>query len=810
VLLSGEPGIGKSRLIVALEERLGDGPHTRIRLACSPQGQDTPLDPILRQFERAAGFAAGDDPEAKRRKLDGLLSPTGCSELDVALVADLLSIPGAPPIEASTLPPHRRRELTFAAVLRHLAGLARQSPTLLIVEDVHWADPTTRELLDSQIEAIEGLPLLLVMSARPEYQPEWVNHSQVAVQVLGRLHRRHAASMIGEISAVSREQTLPEDVTARIITRADGMPLFIEELTKTVLETGAFAAFQAAPATEPLSVDVVPSSLQASLMARLDRLDAGKEVAQIGSIAGRTFTYELLRQLSRLPVKRLTDGLARLVQAGLATARGEPPDAAYTFKHVLLQDAAYASLPLSRRSALHLRLAEILEGAADAGANTEPELIAWHFGEAGAAERSIDFYLRAAERAQARFALVERVNHLRNGLNQLDSIAPSPDRLRRELELRMALGQALIDQEGSGNEEVRTTFERARELCVELQDTERLLVVLDGLVLNYHFAHSESEKMLSYANELLAGAGATGDDRTLLWAMRMRASANLLRGHFDAARDDMEAVIAAYDQLPDDSRDQRMVRDPRVSTSMNLGICLTLLGYPQSGLTMSRQGLGHAELLNHPVRLMSALRRACTQGIMQRDTASVLEFSQRLLTLNVEYETFVYAREGQICQGWATLRTERDKALVERVLAALEQLDAAKHWVALPFFMMSIGEILGDQGDEAGAVALIERAAELVERSGERWCEAEIIRLQARFIARDPDEATALLEKSLAVARRQNAKFWELRSAASLAELRRRHGETGAAEKILAPVYAWFSEGFEMTDLSEARTLLEA
>jgi class 3 adenylate cyclase len=805
VLLSGEPGIGKSRLIAALEQSLSNAPPERLRFVCSPHYQDAPLHPIIRQFERSARFQNDDPPVAKRDKLRRLLG-RGARDADIALLGDLLSIPGAAEDLPRTLTPRHQKEMTFAAILRYLAAFARRTPLLAVLEDIHWADPTTRELLDAQIEAVERLPMLLIITTRPEPPPSWATHPVVTVQMLGGLHHRQAASLINEVTG---DQALPPDVVERIITHADGVPLFIEELTKTVVEKGLLRkdGERLLPA-EPLSVDVVPTSLQASLMARLDRLAAGKEVAQVGSVIGRDFSFEMLLAVSAVPAKRLEDALGQLVETGLATARGQPPEASYSFKHALVQDAAYASMLRDRRRELHLRLGETLEKNSANGATTDPQLIAWHFSEAGAPDRSIDYYLKAAERATGRFALNEMVSHLRKGLRQHEFLPESPSRLRRELDLQVALGRALIDHQGSGSEEVRAAFERAREICLELEDTRQLLVVFDGLVLNYHFTHSDSEKMLGYAEELFEVGRRTGNALALLWARRCRSAANWLQGRFEQARHDMQLVINMYESRQDGFEDRWMARDPKVSTYTALGICLTALGYPDASATMTLEGVRHAESRNHVVSLILGLRRACVRGMMLRDTHGVLDLSDRLLVLNTEHETFVGVRESAIFHGWAQLHGRRDPALLKRVQTSLEQLDASKHWVLLPFFMTSVAEVMGENRDHAGAAALLDRAAELVSLTGEQWCEAEILRLKARFGARDPDAAVALLQASLAKAREQGAKIWELRTATTLAEVLRAQGNLAAAREVLAPVYAWFTEGFNAPDLVAARALL--
>jgi class 3 adenylate cyclase len=807
VLLSGEPGIGKSRLVAELEQRLTSTQYVRVRILCSPHYQDTPLHPIIRHLERAAGFQGEDAPIAKRDKLRHLLAHGASTDTEIALLAELLAIPGAVDDLPRTLTPRQRRETTQAAILRYFAGLARRGPLLVAVEDIHWADATTRELLDVQIETVEQSPILMIITTRPELQSSWATQPQVTVRLLAGLHRRHATILVKEVTG---ERTLPREVVERIIAHADGIPLFIEELTKTVLENGLLRQHseRQAPVGLP-TIDVIPTSLQTSLLARLDRLADSKEVALVGSVIGRDFSFEMLRALSELPAKRLEDGLAQLVQTGLATVRGQPPFSTYIFKHALVQDAAYASLLRDRRRALHLRLAETLEHGTISGATVEPQLLAWHFGEAGVPDKSIDYYMKAAESATGRLALGEMVSHLRKGLRQLEYLPQSSAKLRRELDLQVALGHALIDHCGSGSEEVRAVFERARELCLELGDTKRLVVIFDGLVLNHHFTHSETTKMLRYTTELFEVAGTTGNPLALLWARRARSSANLLQGRFEEARREMQVVIDMYNDGQDASQDRQMARDPRVSTFTLFGICLTALGYPSSGASMSLEGLRHAEVVNHFASLNTGLRRASVQGMMQRDTHRVFNLADRLRALNTEHETFVGTREATIFRGWAQLHWSWEAELLHRVHACLEQLDAAKHWVMLPFFMTSLAEVIGQHGDHSGAVVLLDRVTELINLTGEQWSEAESIRLRALFGTRDPDEAITLLRASLAKAREQNAKAWELRAATSLAKLWCDQGKLAAARQVLAPVHAWFTEGSETPDVIAAQLLLD-
>ena len=803
VLLSGQPGIGKSRLIAALEQEIRDAPHVRVRFVCSLHYQDTPLHPVIRQLERAANFQRGDSASVKLEKLRRSLAAAQLSETDIALVGDLLSIPRTPGVPPMAVSPQRMREMIFSVLLRQLESLAQQAPVLAVLEDIHWADPTTLDLLDPLVEMIERMRMLLVVTARPESQPVWADRPQVTVQVLNGLSRRQAARLIKEVSG---DRILPDEVVDRIIARSDGIPLFIEELTKTVLERSLRDGD--ASRVEQVSVDAVPSSLQDSLAARLDGLYGGKEIAQIGAVIGREFSFEMLQTLSGLTTKQLEQAVGELLQAGLATGRGRPPVATYIFKHALVQDVAYASMLRDRRRSIHLRLAETLEKDTAGAAMAEPQLIAWHFGEAGVPNQAINYYLKAAEGTTGRFALAEKVGYLRKGLDQLKNLPASEDTLRRELALQVALGRALIDHDGSGRDPVIMAYDRAREICLALDATKQLLRVHDGL-LNFHFTRSDAKTVLHHVSEMLEIARRTGDPQAFLMARRSAGYGNLLLGRFDEAREAMELLLDTYDQERDGPHTALTTRDPKVSVCTLLGICMTAMGYPDSGADMSLQGVRHAETLDHPVTLILGLRRACVQRMMQRDVNGVMELSRRLAAINSECETFLGTREGLIFEGWAQLHMRHVPATIKRMQACIEGLDAAKFWAMLPFYMASLAELKGKYGDPAGAAELLDRAAQLAADTDERWCEAEIFRLRALYCARDHDEAVELLQSAIGIARAQRATLWELRSASCLAELWRDRGKHSDASEVLAPVHAWFTEGHKTPDVAAARALLD-
>src|SRR5215472_11618301 len=472
VLLSGEPGIGKSRLAAALQERIENEPLTRMRYFCSPQRQDSALHPFIAQLERAAGFEREDTVEVKLDKLT-VLAPV--SPEDGALLAELLSLPTEGRFPPLQLTPQRKKEKTFEALLRQLEALARQRPVLMLFEDVHWIDPSSRELLDLIVERVPRLPALLLITFRPEFQPPWSGQAHVTVLVLNRLDRREGTVLVRRVVGT---EALPGEVVEEIVKRTDGVPLFVEELTKAVLEGGdAGTPSSRVGATGPN----VPATLHASLMARLDRLgSAATEVAQVGAALGREFPYELLAAVAQRGAAELDAALDQLVVAGLAFRRGTPPQATFLFKHALVQDAAYGTLLRGKRQELHGRVAHVLEKQWPETAETQPELLAHHCAQAGLVERAIAYYARAGQRAVARSAMAEAIAQLTKGLELLTSLPDSVSRQRQELELQIALGRALTVTQGYAAPAAGETYARARALCEQLGRPPEIVPVLYG------------------------------------------------------------------------------------------------------------------------------------------------------------------------------------------------------------------------------------------------------------------------------------------------------------------------------------------
>jgi class 3 adenylate cyclase/tetratricopeptide (TPR) repeat protein len=797
VVVVGEPGVGKSRLIAAFEEQLSSTRRSVMRLLCSPSYQETPLYPLIRYFESAAGFQRSDSPAEKFSKLQRLLEDTsGLGEEEIAWLADLLSI-AAPGEMLTQRTAQHTRDVTFKAVFRHIEALAAKAPLLAIVEDLHWADPTTVELLDSLVQQLDHVPTLLVISTRPERALLLSLYPQVTTQLLNRLDRNQAAVLVRHVAG---EHALADEIVRRIVKRSEGVPLFLEELTRSLLSSGATNGDGDRLAEVlPASDDAVPTTLNALLMARLDLLGPGKEAAQASSVIGREFSFETLQAVSAVSSERLELALDELEEAGLIATQGQPPQATYVFHHALIQEAAYASMLRERRRAMHLRYAETLERDPSGPASTAPEMLAAQFAMGGAAEKSIDYYLKAAARATGRFALTEIIGYLRKGVSQLGGLGSAPATQQRELALQVALGQALREQRGGGVAEVRAAFERADALCQLLGGTEELLRVHEGLA-NYHLAHSEFDKVVEYAERALEVGRRTGNVDAVVLGHRSSGHAKLYLGRLREARDHLEQALSQY------TGRNTVTRDPKVSVCSALGICLTLLGLPDSGLAISHAGLRHAEMLAHPVSLNLGIRRACVQGMMWRDASQVLELSNRLLENHAQYETFNSSREGAFFVTWAQLQTDRDAALLKRLRTTLDGFESASQSNLLTFFVLAAAEAQEAYGDREGADALLSRAAELVEKTNERWCEPEIFRLRARLTG-DPVVAAALLESSLSVARAQGAVLWEVRAATDLAKLLHGQGRRETADAILVDVLGRMTEGMAMPDFIAAREL---
>ena len=568
VLLSGEAGIGKSRLSAALMEAIAAEPHTRLRYFCSPQHTDSAFYPIIGQFERAAGFAHGDTPQTKLDKLDALLAQTSTSRQDAALLAEMLSLPNDGRYPALELVPEQRRQKTLAALGVQLETLARSSPVLMILEDAHWGDPTSLEAFGRTVDRIASLRVLLIVTFRPEFEPPWIGQPHVTALTINRLAERDIGAMIDRVIG---NKLLPANIRKDIIERTDGIPLFVEEMTKAVLEAGGELEAMQTAAAVPSPALAVPASLHASLMARLDRLGPAKEVAQIGAAIGREFSHALLAAVVRKPEAELGSELDRLIRAGLLFRKGVPPHATYLFKHALVQDAAYGTLLRQPRRALHARIADTIERQFADIAEGQPELLARHCTEAGLIDKAASLWGKAGLRSLERSALVEAVEQLTRALGQIATLPSTPALRREEIKLQVALIYPLQHVKGQAAPETKAAAERARLLIEQAEalgePPEDPLLLFSALYALWqtNIAAFNGDVARERAAQFLALAEKQGGKVPLMRGHRAMGVTLVLTGNFAEALVHHDQAIALYDPVEHRPLATRFVQDPRVA-----------------------------------------------------------------------------------------------------------------------------------------------------------------------------------------------------------------------------------------------------
>ena len=810
VLISAEPGIGKSRLAEALEERIAAEPHTRLRYFCSPHHQDSALHPVIGQLERTAGFNRDDSAATKQQKLAALLAESPPDEL--SLVAELLSLPAMETRSELELTPQRRKEQTFEALLGGLERLSRRTPVLMLFEDLHWMDPTSRELLDRTIARVERLPVLLVATFRPEYQPPWTGQPHVTMLALNRLGRRDGALLVAQLVG---NAGLPADLIDEIVERTDGVPLFLEEVTKVVIETaaGSDAAARGTLAAIPGARLAVPATLQASLMARLDRLGpVPKEIAQIGAAIGREFPYELLSAVAPHGESETQAALARLVAAGLVFQRGTPPTAEYQFKHALVQDTAYGMLLRGPRQALHARVADAIEAHSPETAETQPELVAFHYTEAGLEAPAIVYWRRAGERAAKRAANIEAIEHLRRGLALLESLPERGAHAEEELRLLIALGPALMSTMTTAAPEIQDVYGRARQLARDTGKVAELFATVWGswLVAN---TKGNREAALNCTAELFSIARDQNNPGYLLQAHHCAWPMEMAIGNIRAAHEHAEAGLPLYSKAM--HRDHAVLyggHDPAVCGYLSDSGSLQMLGQPDRSLVQLDQGLALARELAHPPSLIHALGFGAETCFLRRDPGRIVTLVADWLPLVSRYSSTVGVANAMMTRGWALVM------LGEREAGLAELRDGLDRWRSTgskffgPVRFGRAVEAFLEMGQVGEATALLGEAFDVMASTSERWFEAELHRLKGLVLAagsRDQQpEAAASFQRAIDVARSQGARLFELRAAMALCRQQGDPEESQRRYALLASVYRRFTEGFETPDLVEAKALL--
>jgi predicted ATPase/class 3 adenylate cyclase len=810
VLLSGEAGIGKSRLVQALTEHLTGEAHTRIESHCLPYYQNTAFYPVVTYLQELLRLKREDTAEERLRKLEETLEPYGFILREVVpLLAALLSLPLPDRYPSPNLPPQRQKQKTLEALLAWLLAEAERQPVYFIMEDLHWVDASTLEWLSLLIDQVSTARLLVLLTFRPDFRLPWPLRSHLPHLTLSRLTHRQVEVMV---ERVAEGKVLPAAVLQQLVSKADGVPLFVEELTKMVLESGLVkereGRYELTDALPPLAI---PATLQDSLMARLDRLGTAKQVVQLGAVAGREFTYEVIRAVSPVNETTLQQELTRLVDAELLYQRGLPPQARYVFKHALIQEAAYQTLLRRTRQQYHRQIAQLFEKQFFEITETQPELLARHYTEAGLTDKAIAYWQKAGLRAIERSANIEAVSHLTKGLEGLETLPETPERAQQELTLQLALGVSLKIIRGHTAPDVERAYIRAHKLCQQVGENSQLFLALGGLW-QFYLDQGRCQKARELGEQSFALAQRMQDSALLQQAHFMLGATLFYLGELVSARAHFEQAVALYDFRQERPLLFNTGTNSKVESLSFLSWTLWLLGYPDQALHQAQKAFTLAQELSHAYSLCFTLHFTSTLHAWRREIQWVQEKSKAVITLASEHGFARWLAGGNARRGWALV----EQGMVEEGIAQLQQ--GLTTWRAmggelgLPGILSRLAEVYGKCGRAEAGLDVVAEALALVHKNQEHYYEAELHRLTGELVLRtrrDDQEAEASFHHALEVARRQQAKSWELRAGVSLSRLWHKQGKHDAAYKLLSTIYGWFREGFATSDLQEAQALLE-
>jgi class 3 adenylate cyclase/predicted ATPase len=818
VLLSGEAGIGKSRLTAALLERLATEPHTRLRYFCSPQHTDSAFYPIISQMERTAGHTHDDPAQAKLDKLDSLLAQSLASREDVALLAEMLSLPNDGRYPTLELTQHQRRQRTLEALTTQIEALARRGPVLMIFEDAHWVDPTSLEVLGRSIDRIRALGVLLIVTYRPEFEPPWVGQPHVTTLTVNRLGHREIAAMIDRVTG---NKALLANIRQDIVERTDGIPLFIEEMTKAVIEAAGQENAERAVASIPAPSLAVPASLHASLMARLDRLGSAKDVAQIGAVIGREFSHALLAAVARKEEGALQAALDGLTGAGLLFRQGVPPHATYLFKHALVQDAAYSTLLRERRRGLHTRIAEVLETQFPEIAANQPELLARHYTEAGAIERAAGFWGKAGQRSLERSALHEAAEQLARALSQIAILPGTPGSRRQEITFQVALRHVLAHLKGYTAPETREVVERTRQLIEQAEargeapEDPMLLFSLLNSLWTASIVTFNGQEACGLAAQFLARAERQEAPAPIVSGYRLVGTSLLMTGDIANGRAHLDRGIALCDSMDHASSVTASVGDDSKVVMVGFrAMALWLLGNPKAALADAEHALSGARKIAQVGTLMHTLAWVIFIQIhMFGDYVSAGRLVNEMVTLSDDKGSSYWKAMGMMHEGLLIALTGKVLDGIHASKSGLAALRSTGTTLAGPYYSSCLAMNYAKIGQFEEARRLIGEAMLTTEETNERWFEAEIYRMSGEIELKSPNLGEAkpevYFQRALSVARAQQAKSFELRAATSMARLWSEQGKRAEARNLLAPIYGWFTEGFDTLDLKAAQVLLD-
>jgi class 3 adenylate cyclase/tetratricopeptide (TPR) repeat protein len=801
VVVSGEAGIGKTRLVALLREQLAADSYVSVRLQCAQQYRNSPLQPVIVQMRRAAALDKDDTPSTQLAKVEQLLTPAGNKE-SVPLAASLLSIPFEGRYPSLAMPAVRQRAETLEMLVGQIIGLAQNKPVLLTVEDAHWIDPSTEETLTRILDRLHRHRVMVLITARPDSASRLVDHPHAMTLVLGRLDADQVKQMI---AAVTGNSALAPEVVDRIVQKTDGVPLFIEELTKDVLESSGHGD---RPDIPPPDL-AIPSTLEDTLRARIDRLATVKDVAQVAAALGRSFAYSIIGAVLNQDEEALRLALDRLVEAKLIYQHGAPPEAVYAFKHVLVQDAAYESLLRSQRVALHARIVNVIENQFPSIADDEPELVAHHCSRADFGEKAVDYWLKAGAKAVGRSANVEAISHLRNGLQGLPAIASEQERTRLELALQLTLGQALIAARGYTAAETTQAFARAEQLVEKIGDTRQRYSALYGIFVGHLIAGR-----IDLASETIARMyqlTRSGQDQSYLClAYRLRGSLSFFRGDLKASEEELEKAVALFSPQARQQLASQFGPDTGSASQIFLAMTQWLRGKPDRALQSAQSAIAEARQIENALTLGQVLALAAQLHYMGHDYESMLALSKEGGD-NCERVGILYF--GSICrayQTWAQAQRANPADYIDEFKQCLAHYETLKSGLQLGLFHVMLAQLLLAAGRRDEAVKESEAALVKIAVNGERWWAPEIYRTLGLALSEsDRKEASNNFRRAVAEAQRSGALMLELRATADLVRKSAGTADTDDALQMLATVLAQFTEGLESVDVRAAKALLQ-
>jgi predicted ATPase len=799
--------------VQTLKEQVTADGATRIEFRCSPYHQNSALYPIIIRLQRLLQFHREESPQAKLEKLQQVLARYRFPRADtVSLLAALLSLPQPAGTSPLTLSPQKQKQKTQEALVAWMVEEAKRRAVYYGWKDLHWADPSTLELLTLFLDQVPTTRLLAVLTFRPDFTPPWRPRPHLTQLTLHRLGRQSVEAMVEQLTG---GKPLPLEVVQQIVAKTDGVPLFVEELTKMVLESGLLTAaddhYELTGSLPPLAI---PSTLHDSLMARLDRLAPVKEVAQLGATLGREFSYEVLQAVSPIDETSLRQALTKLVEAEVLYQHGQPLQARYLFKHALIQDAAYQSLLKSTRQQYHKQIAQVLEERFPETRETEPELLAHHYTQAGLSAQAIPYWQKAGHRATGRSAHVEAIRHLTKGLEVLQALPDTPERAQQELTLQITLGAPLTATKGYAAPEVARTYARAQELCQQVGETRQLIRVLFGRWRLY-LQRAELQTARELGEQLLSLARRIQNPALLMEAHFALEVTLSMVGEFAPARRHFEQGIALYDPR---KRHSRAVQDPGVGGLSYAALALWPLGYPDQALKRSHEAIALAQELSHPFSLAVALDFAAWLHQFRRERQAAQERTEAAIAVATEHGFPFWLAMGTTVQGWVLAERGQGEEGITQIRQGLAEYRTTGAELAGPYFLALLAEAYGKGGQAEQGLSVLAEALAVVRRNGERMWETELYRLKGELSLKSKvqgpkskveEETEECFWKAIEIARWQSAKSLELRAVMSLSRLWQQQGKKKDAHKMLAEIYGWFAEGFDTKDLQEAKALLQ-